>query len=198
MGSSTSIGFVYHENQIANAEKKLGAMIKFLISNNGEILTQKYCRDLDGDGWVESNEVAYLIIEDVSSLLVNNYYGQLRICCDILGKKGLIIDLCFKIMKENNYGILLDIADNQIFEPYNSLEGITNRIITLMKNVYSILRFDYSFCDNEAQIEYSLLELMSIGRPVYSIVALPNPKSPPVLEIYKSNWNIDGLTPRNR
>ena len=198
MGSSTNIGFVYRKKHSTDAENELSMLLEFLISNNGKILTQKYCQDLDGDGWVESNEVAHLLVGDVSSLLVNNYYGQLRMNCDILGKERLDIDLYFKMMEENHFGILLDVADDQIFEPDASLEGITNCIIEFMKKVYSISHFDYSFCDNEAQIEYSLQELMSAGRPVYSIVALPDPKSSEELKVTKSDWNIDGLTSRNR
>lgn len=196
MGSSTNIGFVYGSNSRSLAETELSSLIQYFISNNGSVLSQKYCKDIDGDGWVESNEVAYLSLKDTSSQLVNNYYGQLKIKCNLLGKKGLTIDVLFKKLSQTSYGILLDIADEQLFNSVNSLDAITDEIIELMRRIYSISHFDYAFCDNEAQIEYSLSDLIALGNPVYSVIAILKGANQSNLQIVKSSWHIDGLTPR--
>ncbi len=198
MGSSTNIGFVYGSDSRSFAEVELSNMIHYLLSKNGKVLSQKYSKDLDGDGWVESNEVVYLLQKDTLSQLVNNYYGQIKIACDLLGKKGLVLDVLFKKLNQTCFGILLDISDEQILDSthHDSLDRITDKIVELMECIYSISHFDYAFCDNEAQIEYSLSDFVSLGKPVYSVIVLPNEISRSKLQITKSNWHIDGLTPR--
>jgi hypothetical protein len=196
MGSSTTIGFVYGSNSRTYAETELNNVTQYLISNNGKVLSQKYCKDLNGNGWVESNEIAYLLLSDTLNQLVNNYYGQLKIECDILGKKGLNLDILFKRIDQNNYGILLDIPDEQILSSNLQLDSVTNGIIALIQTIYKVSHFDYAFCDNEAQIEYSLPALRSIENCIYSLVAMPDEMNQSNLQIIKSSWHIDGLTPR--
>jgi len=196
MGSSTGIGFVYGIGE--NAVFQFDKIMDLLLLNNGAIDYLKYCRDTNGDEWVEKKVVTQVLSENTLHQLVNNYYGQIKIKCDILSKEDLIIDIYFKKLDSKNYGMLLCISDEQLFESNvnERVDLVTESIVNLIRQIYDVSIFDYAFCDNEVMIEYSLDELQSIRNPVYSILALPNEEDKTKLQILKSDWNIDGLTPR--
>jgi len=196
MGSSTGIGFVYGVGD--NAIFQFVKIMELLLLNNGTIDHLKYCKDINGDEWVEKKVTVQALNKNTLYPLINNYYGQVSVKCDLLSKKDLNIDVYFKKIDSKNLGILLYIPDEQIFgsDVGENINLITENVINLIQQIYNISNFDYAFCDNEATVEYSLDDLKAIENPIYSILALPNEENKTELQILKSDWNIDGLTPR--
>jgi len=196
MGSSTGIGFLYSVGD--KAIFQFIEIINLILSNNGKVISLKYCKDPDGDEWVEEKAILQTLTKNILYQLVGNYYGQVNVVCDLLSEKNLKIDIYFKKLDSKNLGVLLNISDEQLFESgiNERIDSVTETIINLIRQIYDITNFDYAFCDNEATIEYSLDELKAIENPIYSILALPNKRDKKELQIIKSNWHIDGLTLR--
>lgn len=198
MGSYIGIVLVYNNSSQNKIECELRTVIRYLIFHEGNITNTKYSKDKDGIKWVEDSFTNGLEIEKVSSLLSKNYFGQLNVICNILNMKKLNICVTMKNTDKNYFGILLDIAEDDLMGVISNenIDIITERIIYLLKDLYEVSDFDYAFCDNEAEILYSPSEFQSLNEKVYSVVALPIIKGEKKIVIVKSNWNIDGLTTR--
>lgn len=197
MGSYIGIGFVY--NIIEDGlEKELRNLVNYLIRREGSIESIKFSKDEDGNEWVEERLKNNIDIEEFYSLLANGYFGQLHAVCNILNIQKLNVYIRIDKVDKNYFGLLLDISEEELIEESSveNINKVTDRIIGLLNDLYEVSGFNYAFCDNEAEIQYSPIEFQSIDEKVYSIVALPTTGEGKKLLIIKSGWHIDGLTTR--
>lgn len=199
MGSYISIGFVYNMQNVGQIKKELELLVTHLISKNGSMKNIKVSKDSNGEKWVEYNTVNNLQMSQSYGLLAEYYYGQLDLICSILGKSNL--EVVVRIEKEEDYfGFLLDIKEDELIKANNleAMNGATDEIISFITNWYNVSRFDYAFCDNEAEIQCSPKEVSTLKNAAYSIFVVPSSEiQNKALNIIKNNWNIDGLTTRN-
>ena len=131
--------------------------------------------------------------------LAKSFFGQVHIVCNFLGLNDL--DAVIRIEKENDhFGFLLDIVDTELLEPNHSenIEAVTAKIVEFMTDVYRFSKYNYAFCDHEAEIQYTPEKFKEIQTDKYSIVVAPSTdgQGRTLLNVMKSNWNIDGLTVR--
>lgn len=195
MGSYISIGFVFEQLDEFFITNSFRNITNYFIKN-GKIKAVKMSKDIDGNEWIEQNH--NIQIEDLYLDLVRNYYSKLSLECSILGIRSLNVIL--RLEKEEDFwGIVLDICESELIKlnSNNDISKITDEIINLMRDIYNVVKYDYSFCDNEAEFRYSPKEFKSLHDNKYSIAILPVVNNS-VLEmnIIKSGWNIDGLTLR--
>ena len=71
------------------------------------------------------------------------------------------------------------------------IDVLEKRIIYMLEQIVSGA-FEYAFCDNEVEIEYSFQEILE-NNVEYSILVLNNSDN---LIVKLSSWRIDGLTNR--
>ncbi len=195
MGSYIGIGLIYDDIPRDRLEGELRNVVNYLISYDGSINSIKFSKDENGNEWVEDS-LNNKSVEDFYSSLCKGYFGQLHMICNILGIQKL--NVCIRVEKAKNYfGLLLDISEEELIGVSSSenINRITNKIIEFLHELYEASVFEYAFCDNEAEIQYSPIEFQSLSEKVYSIVALPD-EDKKNLKIIKSSWHIDGLTTR--
>lgn len=197
MGSYIGIGLVYNisENRL---EKELRSLVNYLICREGSIESIRFSKDEDGNEWVEERLKNNIDIEELYLPLVNGYFGQLHIVCNILNMQKLNVYLRIDKVDKNYFGLLLDISEEELIgkSSIENINKVTDRIVRLLKELYEFSSFNYAFCDNEAEIQYSPIEFQSLNEKVYSIAALPTTEDRKKLKIIKSGWHIDGLTTR--
>lgn len=197
MGSYIGIGLVYNISE-SGLEKELRNLVNYLICREAIIESIKFSKDEDGNEWVEESLKNNIDIENFYSLLANGFFGQLHVVCNILNIQNLNVYIRIEKVDKDYFGLLLDINEEELIGE-NSVENInrvTNRIIGLLNDLFEVSVFDYAFCDNEAEIQYSPIEFQSLNEKVYSIVALSTTEDKKKLKIIKSDWHIDGLSTR--
>lgn len=197
MGSYIGIGLVYNisENGLENEMRNL---VNYLILRNGSIKDIKFSNDKDGNEWVEESLKNNIDIEDLYSPLANGFFGQLHVVCNILNIKNLNVYIRIEKVDKSYFGILLDLSEEELLGKNSggNIERVTDSIIKLLNDLYKVSVFDYAFCDNEAEIQYSPMEFKNSNEKFYSIVAIPTTEYTKKLRIIKSDWNIDGITTR--
>ena len=190
MGSRISIGLVYECNNMIESLEKL---IKLLISDNGYIKGFKVSKDEEGNKWIENFDTTTSISDEVYSCLTLGFYGQINLVSDIINLKHK--DIVLNIERHSDYyGFLIDIEESSLIDE-DSIIDIATSIINLISDNFMNLRYDYAFCDNEAEIEYSLQEILSNNNDIYCLLFIPNFVENKI-EVKKSNWLLDGLTKR--
>ena len=199
MGSYISIGLVYDKSDLERVKNELERLSTYLTTEFGSVKSMKVCKDTYGEEWIEYNSFENHQISDLCDLLAKYYYGQLSLKCNILGFDNL--EVTIRIEKEEDYfGFLLDVSEAELIKTggLEELNSITEKIICFITDLHKVLVFDYAFCDNEAEIQYSPTEFKELKNDVYSIVILPtSEKKEKPYDIIKSNWHINGLTIRN-
>jgi len=197
MGSYIGIGLVYNIDLQNRIELELKNIANYLVSHEGRITNFKYSKDEEGIEWVEKSFISNLEIERIYNKISNNYFGEIEVEVSILSIEKLKIRIAVRKVDNYYFGILLDILEEELIGvgSKKKLNTITNNIVLLLEELYVVSNYDYAFCDNEAEIQYSPHEFQSLNKKVYSIVALPIREEKKV-RIEKSNWNIDGLTDR--
>ncbi|WDU84435.1 Imm64 family immunity protein [Caloramator sp. Dgby_cultured_2] len=113
----------------------------------------------------------------------------------IFGIKDNIIII--RVYKEINYfGFLIDIDEETIIKKIG-INELEQKICDMIFDIYRVSEFDYAFCDNEAEIEFSPDEFKNLKEKIYSILVLPiNGDKRLELKLIKSNWKIDGYSLR--
>lgn len=166
-------------------------MLELFVENNGHFRSVKFCEDNDGESWIELDypnmDTTFI------KKMAKSYYVQIQSCIDLFQMEQLKIEI--RIEKYDEFfGLLLLFNEDEILPNYSieSLEKITNTIINFILEVHPVLKFDYAFCDHEAEVEYSPKEFKP---EKYSLSFLPNLTNG-VLGVRKSSWHINGLTER--
>ncbi|AOH54773.1 hypothetical protein ABE28_010460 [Peribacillus muralis] len=191
MTNILSLGIVY-ENSFDKSEE-LQSIIQYFLNLKSDIVGIKISMDEDGENWLESERNGKNFILDYT-LLTEKYFGEILIQLnDFWSLNGLSLTL--RIVKENDFfGYLLDFEMEQLLNRY-SLDLINELIIDLVKDIYSVTKFNYAFCDHDSEIEYSPSQYKDIVE-AYSILILPRAKNG--FDVIKNNWQIDGITSRNK
>ncbi|WP_285766918.1 Imm64 family immunity protein [Peribacillus sp. SI8-4] len=191
MTNILSLGIVY-ENSFDKSEE-LQSIIQYFLNLKSDIVGIKVSMDEDGENWLESERNGKNFILDYT-LLTEKYFGEILIQLnDFWSLNGLSLTL--RIVKENDFfGYLLDFEMEQLLNRY-SLDLINELIIDLVKDIYSVTKFNYAFCDHDSEIEYSPSQYKDIVE-AYSILILPRAKNG--FDVIKNNWQIDGITSRNK
>lgn len=189
MSCYINIGVVFCDELLPIAPDNIYELSKRILNECDEI-TIKYSEDDHGFRWEERTYRQNEIMVAVNTLEVNKLaIGKLKY--RIQQKEYNIL---ISIRKKDNklWGLLLEIPEEELFVGDYSKDKfnyITNKIIINMKNMLTNVKFGYAFCDCDAEIEYSLSEVLSKNN-YYSILLLNN------LTVRLAPWNIDGITPR--
>jgi hypothetical protein len=208
MGSYVSIGFVYGINKCENfvydnlikdtVEQELKKLIDYFLSINGTIKKIEYSEDLEGENWTEINSSSLFYSKDIYQNIVNGYYGEITIHSDIL--EGRDVDCIIRLEKQKEFfGFLLDIKEEDILRTHSKEEirYVTEELIATIIRVYQYSNYNYAFCDQEAEFSYAPEEFSELEEIIYSVAVIPNPNANN-FTIIKGNWNIDGLTNREK
>ncbi|MFS0762360.1 Imm64 family immunity protein [Peribacillus phoenicis] len=191
MTNILSLGIVY-DNSFDKSEE-LQSIIQYFLNLKSDIFGIKVSMDEDGENWLESERNEKKIILDYT-LLTEKYFGEIQIQLnDFWSLNGLSLTL--RIVKENDFfGYLLDFEMEQLLNQY-SLDLINDLIIDLVKDIYSVTKFKYAFCNHDSEIEYSPSQYKDLVE-AYSILILPRVKNG--FDVIKNNWQIDGITSRDK
>ncbi|MCK1985797.1 MULTISPECIES: Imm64 family immunity protein [Peribacillus] len=191
MTNILSLGIVY-DNSFDKSEE-LQSIIQYFLNLKSDILGIKVSMDEDGENWLESERNEKNFILDYT-LLTEKYFGEIQMQLnDFWSLNGLSLTL--RIVKENEFfGYSLDFEMEQLLNRY-SLDLINELIIDLVKDIYSVTKFIYAFCDHDSEIEYSPSQYKDLVE-AYSILILPREKNG--FDVIKNNWQIDGITSRNK
>jgi len=134
---------------------------------------KKSCINLDMIEKCYQSELAEMIVNcEVDRRLVKN------IIIKIKRVEGLYTGILFEVPEEN-------------FDLACEIDVLEKRIIYMLEQIVSGA-FEYAFCDNEVEIEYSFQEILE-NNVEYSILVLNNSDN---LIVKLSSWRIDGLTNR--
>lgn len=209
MGSYISIGLtygivrrsanlIYDDLTIDKIEKELKKLIEYFLDSDGIIKNIKYSEDLEGEKWKEINSSSPFFPKDCYKSFSRGFYGEIAVHAGVL--KGEGVDLIMRLEKQSEFfGFLLDIKEEDILETHSKeeIEYVTEELIATMMRIYKYSKYDYAFCDHEAEFKYSLLSLKKLEENTYSIVVIPNSNNN-LFTVIKSDWNIDGLTGREK
>jgi len=207
MGAYISIGLTYgiekSENLVYSGvarervEQELRKLIEYFLDSNGTIKEAKYSEDIDGNSWKEVDLPSPFSFKDYYKVFSNGYYGEILVYSEIM--KGEKLDCTIRLNKETEFfGFLLDIKETDLFKsnsyPDEKIDDVTEKLIAVMYHIYLYSKYDYAFCDLEAQFYYPPDVFKNLDDYVYSIAIIPNSDSN--LIVTKSDWNIDGHTAR--
>ena len=193
MSSFISIGFVFDKHQSITV--LFSKFIEFLIAR-GVLNKISYSIDENGDNWNEKIIKGYSSYE-VTSLMVNNYFGKANITAAILDDKKINFDISISKLQQEDFGFLIEIDIDQLFKVGNreELKNCSSMIITFCETLFNKMDFCYAFCDHEVGIEYTWNEFSQLDKCIYSISIIPQNEK---FVIDLASWEIDGLTSRSR
>lgn len=158
-----------------------------MFGANIQRMTLKYPLDSECIRW-EEKEVSIKEIDSVLSECYSNNLCELHI--DYLIEKRCVSGVLFKLKKGDGYqGALFEIPEEN-FDIVNEIDILESKIKAIIKNILPY-GFEYVFCDNEADIEYSKEKILSMDS-VYSVLLINNE-----LNFRLAPWKIDGLTERS-
>lgn len=186
MGSYISVGMVTGKcepseflESCKRALNKFGANIKRI--------SLKYPLDSECIRWEEKA----VFIKEIDSALSECYSNDLcELHIDYLIEKRCVSGVLFRLKKVDGYqGALFEIPEEN-FDVANEIDILESKIKTIIKNILPY-GFEYGFCDNEADIEYSKEQILSMDS-VYSVMLINNE-----LNFRLAPWKIDGLTERS-
>lgn len=187
MSSYISIGFVSND-----IEKVFIKKCKQLIATNSKNICKiefKYPKYGTCDIWNVSNE-SLKKIDEVLTICFKNELAEMTVDYNINGK--LIKSVLIRIEKEiGRYtGILFKVPEEYL-NLENNIDELENIIMIYMQNLINI-GFEYIFCDNEIDIEYSTKDILE-RKEEYSMLIIKNNDK---LITKLALWKIDGLTSR--
>ena len=189
---------VYDDITNNKIEKELKKLIEYFLDFDGIIKNIKYSEDLEGEHWEEVNSPSPFFPRDFYKSFSRGFYGEVAVHADILKRGG--VDLIMRLEKQSEFfGFLLDIKEEDLLETHSKEEigYMTEELIATMMSIYNYSKYDYTFCDQEAEFKYTLSSLKELKEDVYSIVIIPDSDNNS-FTLIKSNWNIDGLTGREK
>jgi len=195
MGSKISVRLVYNSKK-TNITKELKNVLDFLINKYGMINNVQVSEDKEGKKWIQRVITNNGEISSYYEGLGKYFYGSIGMKVEVFNRAG--INIVLRVEKAESYfGFLIDFNESEILSTSSieELEMTTNEIISLIESLRTVSRFDYGFCDHEAEIEHLLNQ--ELLEEVYSVVYLSheisNNGKP---KIIRSKWHIDGVTAR--
>lgn len=185
MPNLLSVGLVYDDTK--NITTELQKLIAYFSSLDSEVISFKVSEDSDGERWLENLE-GNLDFD----LITNRYYGEivmrLKSFHNITNRSMTI-----SIHKEEAFFGYLLMFDLTQLENQCSLKTLNKLMTELAKGIYTKTKYNYAFCDHDAEIEYEPAAYKEWSSN-YSLVIIP--RDDEQFEIVKNAWNIDGITER--
>lgn len=198
MGSYITTGFVFNGTDIEIIKRKLEAMIRCLSDGRETYKLVKASKDEDGDNWIEFKFEELNDIQEGYTFAAEYYFGQIDLTSSFFTSNDISVSV--RVEKESDYfGILVDIVEEDLLKSNEVvvLNMADEQMIKAMCELHKVLNYDYAFCDNEAELQYSPKEFRCLDGDVYSIIAVSNNSEfGSMPKVYKSHWNINGLTSR--
>ncbi|WP_040214194.1 Imm64 family immunity protein [Clostridium polynesiense] len=199
MGSYVSIGFIYENFSVDRIQNEFKKLVSKIITFNGNVKKMKISKDFNGEEWAEYEFLNNFQMDSNCEMLADYFYGQLEIDCNLFG--GIRLKTILRIEKEKDedyFGFLMDLSEEELikFNSADEINRVTEEIIEFMIQFYSCSAYNYAFCNNEGEIQFSPKKFREIENSIYSVTVIPNLVSNNSLKVIKSNWNIDGLTSR--
>lgn len=188
MGSYISVGFVFKNNK---SEFKI-QVLKSLLEKSGmadySIIIYKVCRDIDGEKWFEKSVKYEFMTDKDYDVITKNYYGNLLMFCPLKGINNQMVNINL-YEGDTFFGYLIELFDiNKRDIDYEKIEASLVDFITNCG-----IPFEYAFCENEGEIEFSPDEL-NVEDTNYSILITNNQKEG--FNIVRGQYLIDGKTLR--
>lgn len=187
MGSYINIGVVSNKNKqdfIRNCENLFQRSNIYFSRIKFEFPEDEECQI-----WNESERDC--IDLDVLEKCYQNELAGITVNCEVEGR--LVQNIIIKIQRrEGSYtGILFEIPEEN-FDLACEIDILEKKIVDVLEQSISD-EFEYAFCDNEVDIEYSFREILEKNIE-YSILVLNKSDR---LTIKLGSWRIDGLMSRN-
>lgn len=193
MGSKISIGLVYENKCREDISVYLEKVINGFL-DKGYIKDFTVSLDNEGNEWIEQNVGEKEVTKTDYDLITTNYYGKINLISNIITSNPKKITVAIE-KSDEYFGFLVDLNEEDLTKNF-SLDELENKIVDFLLSKFRILNYDYAFCDNEAEIEYSPQEIKQ-EEELYSLLFIPNTKeNKKEIEVKKSSWYIDGLTSR--
>lgn len=192
-GGHVSIGFGFIQRE-KDELQELSHLIEYLYSLGLSEETLKFSLDEEGEEWRESLVHHLTTINELSSLLLNHFYGELQGRINIFNLTNIYIRITVDREKDW-FGFLLEFKENEMIKFYDEgyLQTLTGTIITFLKQMYNSIHYDYVFCDHEAEF-VSPLDKVIHSKQLYSVLIIPE-KSDFLVSL--SSWHINGISERN-
>lgn len=188
LGSKISVGLVYEIEELGSKVAILNSIINSLDDSNG-VHSYKYCKDVFGEEWIQSDNTVNMTNEILVSI-VSNYFAELTMnTSQFLGDSQSIV-----IRVENYdvyFGILIDLEESSVQKA--GYDMVESRIIQYLSKEFNNYKYDYAFCENEGEIELSPDEVTSSKEELFSVLMKPEGET---VKVYKSSWKLDGVSER--
>lgn len=192
MGSKITIGYVFGIENKKVMALYLEELVN-ILSEEGLIIDFKFSLDDEGNEWKECVVKKNKMESSAYELLTKYYYGTVKLISNIVNLRSKEIAVTVEQTSEY-FGFLIDLDEEDLNQDFN-LEEIESSIINFVAKSYGLLKFDYAFCDHEAEIEYSPKEITKVEEEIYSLLFIPSVMKDEV-EVKRSSWYLDGLTRR--
>ena len=163
MGSYISVGLVAEKCEPSEFLELCKRAFN-MFGANIQRMTLKYPLDSECISWKEKT----MSIKEIDSALSDCYSNNLcELHIDYLIEKRCVSGVLFKLKKGDGYqGALFEIPEEN-FDIVNEIDILEGKIKAIIKNILPY-GFEYGFCDNEADIEYSKEKILSMDS-VYSV-----------------------------
>jgi hypothetical protein len=198
MGSYITTGLVFSGSDVDVIKSKLKVLIMYLAGGSGCYKFVKASKDADGNDWVELKFEELNDIQEGYRFASEGYFGQIDLTTRLF--KSDEISASIRVEKESDYfGLLVDIAEDDLLKSNESevLNAADELMTKVMCELHNVLKYDYAFCDNEAELQFSPNEFQSLNEDVYSITVMTsNSELENIANVFKSHWYLNGLTSR--
>lgn len=199
MGSYITTGFVFSGADVNIIKKKLTDIIMHLSDKSESYKSVKASKDIDGNDWIEFKFEELADIQEAYRFASEGYFGQINLVTSLFTRDEILVSVI--VEKEADYfGILVDIAEDDFLKSNDPavLNAADDLMIKFMNELYEVLKYNYAFCDNEAELLFLLDENQSLNEDMYSILVIPsNSGLNSITNVFRSNWYLNGLTSRN-
>ena len=199
MGSYITTGLVFNGSDVSIIKRKLTDLIMYLSDKSECYKSVKASKDIDGNDWIEFKFDELADIQEAYRFASEGYMGQIDLATSLITSNE--IHASVRVEKEVDYfGILVDFAEDDFLKSNDPavLNAADDLMIKFMNELYEVLKYNYAFCDNEAELQFSPNEIQCLTKEMYSILVMPNNSGiNSVTNVFRSNWYLNGLTSRN-
>lgn len=197
-GGNITLGLVF-DGSTHTLLQATNSLLNHLLQQYGLQATDfKASLDCDGEEWVEGQVADQPVDQAILTTLVQGHYASLHMKGSLFGLES--VEFVVRLEKEDTFfGILIDFALQDLLPDHNSetLTTFESKLADYLVDLFPSTKYDYAFCDHEAELAYHPDDFQNQQEHVYSIIIRRSstPGASPLL-VGKSDWHIDGMTPR--
>ena len=165
MGSYITTGFVFNGTDVNIVNRKLKAIIMYLSNGSERYKFVKASKDTDGNNWLKLEFEELTDIQEGYRLASKGFFGQIDLVTGLFTSNEIFVSV--RVEKEADYfGLLVDIAEKDLIKSndYAVLNAADDLMINFMSELYKVLKYNYAFCDNEAELQFSPNEFKNITK----------------------------------